>query len=118
METTFDPKTGKNLTISKAASSAKPGVNASDVSTATSEQPKGFFSKLLDMIGLGDAPAGDDDDFWARPQPSVPKEPEGGGTAMGGESVGDAGGDGGDGNQDDGLEDDSTSVDELDDLLG
>ena len=115
VDTSIDPLTGKNLTISKAAK-AKPGANA----TAVEEEaaPPSFFDKILGVLGLDNTPASDDDDFWVQgaAAQSIPKGDGGGsgGAAAGGPEAGDDG----TGGDDDGVADDSSDVDALDDLLG
>lgn len=119
VDTSIDPLTGKNLTISKAPKAKK------DNTTAAVEEPApptGFLGKALGFLGLGDAPEADDDDFWSRgvePEPKPkPKPPAGSGTGPGEPSTGgDDSGDGGADSGSDGLEDDSSSLDGLDDLL-
>jgi len=119
VDTSIDPLTGKNLTISKAAK-PKNVTTAADGAPAA-EAPPGPFAKMLNFLGLGETLPADDDGFWAQgpsAQPDTAKPPKndggGGPAASGGD--GSTGGDGGDGG--DGLEDDSSAVDGLDDLLG
>ena len=116
VETVFDPSTGKNLTISKAPR-AKANITATELAA-----PTGTLAKVLGFLGLGGAPAADDDGFWSAPQPTF-KGPKKGGDGSGsgassGQEGADGGSDGGDAEGKDGLEDDSSAVDELGDLLG
>lgn len=114
VDSAIDPKTGKNLTISRGTK-----VNST---SAGDGQPK-EAPWLLRVLGLGDSIAADDDDFWesSKPAPTFgPGKPmgDGGADAGGsGDGEGDGGGDtDGDGDGDD--DDDSSGIDELDDLLG
>ena len=116
VETVFDPSTGKNLTISKAPR-AKANITATELAA-----PTGTLAKVLGFLGLGGAPAADDDGFWSAPQPTFKGPKKGGDGSGSGASSGpegaDGGSDGGDAEGKDGLEDDSSAVDELGDLLG
>jgi hypothetical protein len=132
VDTAIDPRTGKNLTITKAKRAANatavPGEGDAPAEAAEAgapEKPEQKSPWLLRVLGLADVESGDDEDLWAAPAPTVRKEggegeSEGGEPAAGDEG-GDSGGGGGDGSGDgggDGTSDDSSGVDTLDDLLG
>ena len=81
---------------------------------------------ILRVLGLAGAKGADDDDFWATPTAasSKPQDPDGGAPAAGGDGGGGdgSGGGGTDGGEDngggDGLDDDTSGLDQVDDLLG
>ena len=126
VDTSIDPTTGKNLTISKGAKAAKPKSKPKDPAAAAPNKTPWILRKL------GLSGTSDDDDFWtpATPDPSssTPKDDGGGpasdGGADGGGGVGGAGGGGGpsagggtDGGGGGGASDEDTeNLDVLDDL--
>lgn len=122
VDTSIDPTTGKNLTISK------PKKQNSTVSTSNAgdDEEKKQAPWILRVLGLDQAVSADDDDFWAPPAAtqSKPKKPKpdggkgGSGTEGSGATPDTEGGDGAAGEGDDDVSDDTTGVDTLDDLLG
>jgi len=115
-ETAIDPKTGKNLTIVKRAA---PNATATDGSTEKAPW-------ILRVLGLDDAPASNDLDFFDAPaagQGALRRVEDGsGGSSVsrqsspeqeGGEDDDDASGGGGG----DGVEDDTSDIDDISDLL-
>jgi len=114
VDTSIDPTTGKNLTISKPKKSS-----SANVSTSTADEEESRAPWILRVLGLDGATVSDDDDFWAAPAAtqSKPKAPDGGSGGAEGSGEGE-GGDGSDSEGDDDLSDDSSGVDVLDDLLG
>ena len=116
IDTAIDPTTGKNLTITKAPGS-KPKANTTDVGAAE-ESPPEKAPWLLRVLGIETA-KGDDDGFWQPPAATVPRDGGGGGGGGSGGAGGADGAEGADGDGDgDGLEEDASDVDALDDLLG
>eukprot|EP00316_Scyphosphaera_apsteinii_P002062 CAMPEP_0119340060 /NCGR_PEP_ID=MMETSP1333-20130426/99591_1 /TAXON_ID=418940 /ORGANISM="Scyphosphaera apsteinii, Strain RCC1455" /LENGTH=296 /DNA_ID=CAMNT_0007351719 /DNA_START=149 /DNA_END=1039 /DNA_ORIENTATION=- len=114
VETAIDPKTGKNITITrtkginegKAASAARGGSDAFNVTWMP-----GWFNNFMNS-----APS--EDDFWNPPSTSLPKpKPKGGGGGVDGNGGASGGLDSGDGG-DDGPEDDLSGLNLLDELTG
>ena len=129
VETVFDPSSGKNLTISRP--NKQKGENetaAPGPVDAVVEEPK-QAPWLLRVLGLGAVEEADSDDFWAKSV--APSQKEGDDSSNGGAGGGSpavdggnttsptgSGGKGGGGSGGgDGLDDDSSGVDTLDDLL-
>ena len=135
--TSIDPTTGKNWTIGKGKKAAG-AANATAAGAASVPVEKPAVPWILRVLGLGGAVSADDDDFWAAspsaaskkkdaddagptPPPAAGGGPEGSGDGGAPPTPAPGGGDAGGGAEaadDDGLEDDSSGVDTLDDLLG
>ena len=118
VDTSIDPRTGKNLTIVKRDAPSKSPSNATAVSDGEAA-PAPWILRVLGLGGSQQASSGpDDDDFWTPPTAaSAPKkDPSSGGGGGEGGAPGGEGGEGGDGG--DGMEDDTSGLDSVSDLLG
>jgi len=112
VDSAIDPKTGKNLTISRGQKTSS--TSGEDDDGTPKEAP--WFLRVL---GLGGSVAADDDTFWEAPAPTAGPENKKKGGGSGGDAEG-GDGDGGDGeggDDDDDDDDDSSGIDELDDLM-
>ena len=116
VETSIDPLTGKNLTIVKREAPKNAGGNATVVEDESSTP------WILKVLGMGGTKAADDDDFWAPPTAaSAPRKSPDSGSGGGAAPAADGSGgaeDGSEGGGGDGVEDDTTDIDSLGDLLG
>ena len=123
VETAIDPLTGKNLTIVQKGPKKDANATAATGGEAATAEDAPW---ILRVLGLAGAKGADDDDFWATPTAasSKPQDPDGGAPAAGGDGGGGdgSGGGGTDGGEDngggDGLDDDTSGLDQVDDLLG